>query len=282
MLPWLAPAVAIYLLFHFLDGKASAPAKRAINAWINYQDYNDIDLKTALVAAFDNIYTAPLFRFRALTRSITVSVFTICIVATALIGMKGALNTIFFVTIIAARGASLFRFFMLPYFGNIFSDYVSLFLVRFLLRTLHQDRPLWAILLSAAAGSFVVGGVFIFLNMVTIVGALALVFHKPALWLWPIVDPVGLFYIGSALFKAGIFQEPSSLCLIAALMVHLWLALFAFGAISLRGLQSIFRFTRTMQWFLERGDDHPIEAIGLVAALITCCMTVVFHLFQLD
>ena len=48
--------------------------------------------------------------------------------------------------------------------------------------------------------------------------------------------------------------------LIPALFVHLWLPLFALGALGVRLLYPIFRAVEFAQWFLRQGARHPLRA----------------------
>jgi hypothetical protein len=53
-----------------------------------------------------------------------------------------------------------------------------------------------------------------------------------------------------------------------AFFVHLWLPLFAFGALSVRIIYPVFRFIEWAQWFLKQGNQHPLRAVGIVAAAL--------------
>jgi hypothetical protein len=59
----------------------------------------------------------------------------------------------------------------------------------------------------------------------------------------------------------GLFFAP-------ALLVHLWFLLFAAGALGVRLLYPIFRAVESAQWFLKNGEQHPLRAIGMVAAVL--------------
>jgi hypothetical protein len=52
---------------------------------------------------------------------------------------------------------------------------------------------------------------------------------------------------------------------VGALIVHLWLPFFALCVGILKGLNYFLLAAHTAQWFLKRGKDHPLEAIGFVA-----------------
>ena|ERR1700730_11241636 len=60
---------AIYALFNFLDKKASVAANRAIVAWMQGENYKQLDLATAVISAFDHLYGTPLLRLKSFMRS---------------------------------------------------------------------------------------------------------------------------------------------------------------------------------------------------------------------
>jgi hypothetical protein len=66
-------AAATYGLFHWLDRNASAQATRAISAWLRGRPHQEIQVRLAIIAAFDRLYTAPLLRIRAFLRSAALS-----------------------------------------------------------------------------------------------------------------------------------------------------------------------------------------------------------------
>jgi hypothetical protein len=53
-----------------------------------------------------------------------------------------------------------------------------------------------------------------------------------------------------------------------ALVVHLWLPLFALSSLAVRLVFWIFRAVEWAQWFLKQGNAHPLKAIGVVATII--------------
>jgi hypothetical protein len=53
-----------------------------------------------------------------------------------------------------------------------------------------------------------------------------------------------------------------------ALVIHLWLPLFALSTLIARLVFWIFRAVEWAQWFLKQGDAHPLKAIGIVATII--------------
>jgi hypothetical protein len=55
---------------------------------------------------------------------------------------------------------------------------------------------------------------------------------------------------------------------VAAMIVHLWLPLFAICVIGLRLLNYIFVAAGWAQWFIKQGRYHPLDAVGYVAAIL--------------
>jgi hypothetical protein len=53
-----------------------------------------------------------------------------------------------------------------------------------------------------------------------------------------------------------------------ALVIHLWLPLFAISSLAVKLVYLIFRAVEKAQWFLKEGDAHPLKAIGVVATII--------------
>jgi hypothetical protein len=48
-------AGATYGFFLWLDRSASAPANRAISGWLKNEQYRQVDVRLAIVAAFDSL-----------------------------------------------------------------------------------------------------------------------------------------------------------------------------------------------------------------------------------
>src|SRR5262245_4131018 len=64
--------------------------------------------------------------------------------------------------------------------------------------------------------------------------------------------------------------------LIAGLLVHVWLLLFAMGALLMQVLNGVLYASKTMQWFLDKGDQNPLEAIGIVATALALLANAAF------
>jgi hypothetical protein len=69
-----AYAVATFGFFHYLDDKISDEARKAISAWLQPREYDKSAVAAAVLEMFDRIYTRPLLSWRALFRSVVVTV----------------------------------------------------------------------------------------------------------------------------------------------------------------------------------------------------------------
>jgi hypothetical protein len=247
-------AAATCGFFFWLDRNASAQATRAISEWLKGQPYGRIDVRLAITAAFDRLYTSPLLRLRALLRSAMLSsiiwiVYTLYRVGIAAFG----------------RMATDPQPIYLAFFGFlvsiILSDYISLFVVRRCL-FFAGERPIASLFLAAAAGSLVIIA-SLAIGMEIMLLSLGIMQHYHA---QDIVSAIYLllpFMFTKVWFIMGI---PNLLA--PALLVHLWLPLFAVGTLGVRLLYPIFRAVEWAQWFIKQGDRHPLRAIGLVAAVL--------------
>jgi len=73
-------AAASYRFFHWLDQKASGPAKEAFSSWLEPKDYDKAAVAAAIVEVFDHVYTHPLLTLRAFRRSATITLVIAAIV----------------------------------------------------------------------------------------------------------------------------------------------------------------------------------------------------------
>jgi hypothetical protein len=62
-----------------------------------------------------------------------------------------------------------------------------------------------------------------------------------------------------------------------AFLVYLWLPLFLIGGLLNSGLNAFFRTGGLAQRFIKHGDEHPLDAIGMVAAAIVFVATVILQ-----
>jgi hypothetical protein len=158
---------------------------------------------------------------------------------------------------------------------NVISDYVSLFAVRRLL-ILGKNRPFVALWNGAVVGMSIV----VFFNLLL----------NSGLALWVLLPEIflSLDNLSSELFRIfamfsfnnfmGTFTESIWLALFAsAFVVHLWLPLFIVSAGTFRGLNYLRVVVGWTQWFIKQGRQHPLEAMGYVAAAIVFVCSVVIQ-----
>jgi hypothetical protein len=254
-------AGATYGLFHWLDKKASAAAKAAISSLLQLRQYKNDEIGNAIIELFNRIYTSNLLSWDAFARS---ALFTLC------------MNVIFVYESLPSNNK--IRFFdelQLPIdfitlgatvTTNVISDYVSLFAVKRLL-ILGKNRPFVALWVGAAAGMSIVA----FFNFVLNIG-LALWVLLPEILRSTNNAPLDLLrsFISFSLANfSGTFNLPVWFALfVSAFVVHLWLPLFFICAGAFRGLNYLRVAIGWTQWFIKQGRQHPLEAIGYVAAVI--------------
>jgi hypothetical protein len=253
-----------YGVFAWLDSNASDEATKVISSWLHGRSHNKPDLGNLIINAFDRIYTSPLLTFRAFRRSATISMLM------WLLGyfIPFCIGFLFFPEHNEfhriMEGLSLIDLFVgliltLPFI--ILSDYISLFFVRTFL-SLARVHPV-----IASIGAFIIG-VGIILAIFGLLGtALA------PLWIVDsdkeILDVAPDFVINLRIdyILLGGLGSPLGI-LSPALIIHLWLPLFALSSLAARLVFPMFRAAEKAQWFLKQGDTHPLKAIGVVATII--------------
>ncbi len=255
--PPLVYAGATYWLFHRLDKKASDEAKTAISRLLEWKDYDGKQVSAAFVEVFDRLYSSPLLSKRAFVRSSAITL---------------AITSVFMYE--SAWFRDLFEFFYKGWIGatvfwgvfsttlvslvvNIVSDYASLFVMRaWLARTI--VRPISTLLIAALIGVCIIA--ITFALRFTIAG---LVQMDAGEWSRNVlIAPTDLSphmlseaYLPALLFYPGI-------------VVFAWLPLLAAGIILLRMIKPLLTVVRKAQWFLKDGKDHPLDAVGYIAAAI--------------
>ena len=247
--------VATYGFFSWLDRNASEQATKAVSDWLRRQPYRSIDLKQAIESAFDNLYSFPLLRIKAFVRSAVVSL--------------GVMILLFLLQFIVLPLTNFNIFFVVPVYdviveqsvliiSVILSDYVSLFVVRPSLSL--AGEHLLRGLLAAMFGGFLVILAFNFVLWFGAMGILGLIRHSVILSVHTTIKVLAKL-VSEDLRSMILINSP-------ALVVHLWLPLFAAGAIGVRLLFTVFQAIEGAQWFLKQGDRHPFRAIGFVAAAL--------------
>jgi hypothetical protein len=143
---------------------------------------------------------------------------------------------------------------------NIVSDYLSLFVIRpLLIRS--GTKPVIGLVVGA------VSGVAIVLAFNALRYVLMIVWEN---WIAPdiaIRRELLHYVVPSGLFAAA-FAWP-------AMAVFAWLPLFALGILIARLLTPLSWIVGRTQGFLKEGKEHPLKAIGCVAAVVVFVGTVV-------
>jgi hypothetical protein len=141
---------------------------------------------------------------------------------------------------------------------NMITDYLSLFLIRpLLLRS--GTRPVICLALGGFMGAAIV----------LVANALRW-FILNLYW----CSQIGLFCRGAipsfdlALAKDLLFALP-------AIVVFIWLPLFALGIAAARLLSPLSWMVEKTQWLLKEGEKHPLKAIGYISAVLVFAAVIV-------
>jgi hypothetical protein len=261
-------AYLTYKLFDWFDRKeASTPRKRAISAWLKGEPYKQLDLKSAVLGAFDRLYGSPLLSITGFFRASFV-LFIIyggfqCV---RLLASEEARNH--FANLAASSLAVLVLSYLSYFIVFITSDYISLVIVRHCFLTCFE-KPL------------------ISLSVNFILGTAIIIVSSMVLWLVTYgVDVIYqtsdyhnmavLQFLGHELIL--IFYHPEYFTgVMPAFLAHVWLLLL-FGAVGVRLIFWFFHAVAGVQWLIKRGDEHPITAIGMVAAVLVFAVAFAWQL----
>jgi hypothetical protein len=247
-----AYATGIFAFFHWLDGQASEAAKKAVSGWLQPKQFGREAVSLATIEIFDRVYTRPLLGWRALLRS---SLITLC--ATVIFLYEFSLLYAF-VYLANERGFLSLNLGIL--LTNIIADYLALFAVRRLL-VQFRARPVVALFIGASAGALMVLLVFCVRTLVFMMTLSLYVTFR--------LDNFADFaYLFLSYFKSTVAGQTGIPFSIGALLVHLWLPFFALCV----GLVQLVTYLRHAagwtQWFIKQGEQHPLDAIGYVAAVV--------------
>jgi hypothetical protein len=141
------------------------------------------------------------------------------------------------------------------FFTNAFSDYLSLFVVRKLL-TLGRTKPLSAALIGPAFGIGAVASLVLGRDLI-VMHFWNLGLESLLVFLWDELH--SYLFIWAGTYKG---------LALAALLVHLWLPLFALCISLLKVVNYLRGAVGWTQWFIKHGRYHPLDAVGYVAAVI--------------
>jgi hypothetical protein len=247
-------AGATYGLFYWLDRNASAQATRAISGWFKGKGYMRIDIRPSIVAFFDHIYTPHLLTLRDFFRSAKISlavwmgynfVYNLINPSNKFDFSDPHIYVLDWVTII-----------LLIFAFIVAVDYISLFIVRKCF-TFGGHRLVLPLMVAFCSGFLAI--CLVFTVIIVAITTLILIAHGKSSEIgW------GIRYMFN-----GYLDNPERLAgLVPAFLVHLWLLLFAMGALGVRFLYPICRVIAWAQWFLKQGSQHPMRAIGMVAAAL--------------
>lgn len=278
-------AAMTYWAFLYLEKKASPQAKRAISDWLKKPllPYDKMAVAAAILEVFDRIFTRPLWRWRAMLRSVLVSVLMMFIYfyEKSLLPAYGALIAEGWEHLFGPnRGHMIFALAEVasPIITNIISDYISLFVVRRWLRVA-GEKPMFALLSSWIVGALIIfvlysvrdfvmtGGTIYFDGLVPIHFTMYLMLLMSSL-----SYSLGMWagYITSHDYDVNVLFVP-------AVAIHLWLPLFAL-CVGLVQLTNYFGLAAAkMQWLLKQGQQRPLEAIGSVAAALVFVVALGFR-----
>jgi hypothetical protein len=273
-------AAGTYAFFHWLDSNGSDEAKAAFARFLDVKRYDRRIIATAIVGFFDRVYTYQLLRWRALGRSalITVIVTTIYAYEINLLNTTPSnLSVLFIVEWNPSLGyysARLVDALMILYMlsTSVISDFISLFIVRhWLLVSWH--RPVAALTLSSLIVLCVI------VTIVAVRGIGQLIAKAAIAFIFGHLSGISLFYYvrGTVMDTAwDTLLEPHSL-IIPASAVFLWLPLFGVSISIVRVLNLIRPMIRKAQWLLKEGKEHPLNAVGYVAAVIVFLATLLWR-----
>jgi hypothetical protein len=249
-------AAATYGFFHWLDKKVSEPAKRAISSWLEPKEYDRAAVAAAILELFDNVYTRPLLAWRAFIRSALITL----VISVVLVYEIAGFGTYVEIHLGAVVRRSLFNAIVdtlsLPSFlaVNIVSDFIALFIIR---RWLCSPglNPIKALILGPVIGMLLVFACVQLRITLDTVYKLSFTYN---------MTTVSGLSIRTLLYQFNL--TTGGAVTLAAFIVHLWLPFFALCVGVLKGINYVLWPTKQAQWFLKRGKDHPLDAIGFVAA----------------
>jgi hypothetical protein len=283
---WLAALLVVYGIFYWLDRRASQDTKSAIAAWVRGLPGLPVPttekrsaVSRAVCELFDWIYTghrtyapessAPYWRPLATPRAFWASAiitFVVTYVLTYIIfriraDVPGLPTAAMSVTFLSG----------LPV--NIFADYLALFVIR---RWLAADVTAREALFAAPLAGILLVISFTGLRLVSFAAFNLFVgpcfpFNTGAPCTNIGTDLAGVSYLAKWDHESVRDMSPDIFRLhlpgiLAACLVHLWLPTFALCLGALRLSYFVLGSVKAVHEFM---GDHPLEAIGVVAALLT-------------
>src|ERR1700739_4367892 len=212
---------------------------------MSFKDYKSNQVASALVEVFDRIYTYPLLRWRAFGRSL---LFTTVVSAIFVFELR-------VIPELYSRWWHsywlVFERLLLGLLFNVFTDYLSLFVIRpMLIRS--GKKPVIFLALGAVSGA-------------------AIVLVANSLRKYALFAPIEEFELGDSRYimpgPRGFYDFFQWFYIWPALAVFSWFPLFSLGILTGRALKPLSWMVGRTQWFLKEGKEHPLKAIGCVAAV---------------
>jgi hypothetical protein len=250
-------ASATYLFFLRLEKLASPAARKTLNAWIKSDPYTSEHISNLALYIFDKIFGTPLWSPKAMLRIVAISTITTAIVVYAQYPMM------FFIAWQVPEMRNVWIVFLVK---NIICDYVSLYIVRaWLLRG--AEKPIQALFLGPIVGIILVVAIYLVLDVERFSIFDVQRFHP-------------IFFVQGLLQYVDNFMERTANSAIrtGALVVHLWLPLFALGVLAARGINSFRTATLRGQWFVKNGHKRPFHAVGVIMSLVVLGAATAWHL----
>jgi hypothetical protein len=243
-------AAATYGLFNWLDENASDEAKAALANTMRFNQLNNGQIALALVEVFDRIYTYPLLRWHAFLRSL---MFTLAVSAIFTYETYESQN------LDTESGTLLIWGF--SFSVNVATDFLSLFIIRRRLVS-GGSRPVFSLATGTLLGFLVVS-----------CGAL----FRVVLYLVDFGLVGGSEAVTHLMFEPKVLFSSTFIFALPAMAVFGWLPLLALGILAFRTMASLSWVLAKTQWFLKGGTEHPLRAVGYIAALTVFIIAAVRH-----
>jgi hypothetical protein len=255
-------AVVTYKFFDWLDKDVSDDAKVALAGTMRLSQLKEFarlrndEVASSLVEVFDRVYTSPLKSKRAFLRS---ALFTILMTAVVLFELRGDLARELRTENPSDRDFLLFTM-AFSTVANVSADYISLFIIRpWLVRS--GSKPAFALITGTLIGIVFMLGVTIARVFLDFVLALRVVRAQVPMPGGGWADSLAFF-----LLYPFVFSVPG-------LAVFAWLPLFGLGMLVVRTLTPLSWAVNRLQWALRDGKEHPLKAVGIVAATFVLLLT---------
>jgi hypothetical protein len=222
-----------------------------MSRWLKPLSYDRGAVANAILEMFDKLYTVPLFSWRAFRRSAFIST-VLTIVFLVEVQYDNLLDP------------HLYPIVALPaLLANVLSDYCSLFFIRWWF-ALKIRSAILSLMIGAAIAALII--LLFFSFRMTLLELISGTWeYGPS---WEVVREVLGMVPYTLLYRTTNLLFLTSTLVGAALAVHLWLPLLVIGVLVIRTGNYLLRAVTFMRWFLDKGDEHPIKAIGYVAATV--------------